>query len=294
MSVSRYKVKKWADMLLGKSIHHVNQNEGKIYSVDSVKGYYNNLIEKVTMLNISDDTIPKSFIDSGEKIYFSIEIFQYGLAAYDLYLLNDDEKMRLKAIACAEWAVSNQNENGSWPTFDFDNPTHPYSSMAQGEGISLLTRAFVATNDNKYLESASRAEQFMLLPLEKGGTTKYQGEELYFYERTGDPLVLNGWIFSYWGLLDYWKITKDVQANCVLNKSLQTMIRVLPSFDIGYWSKYDTGKMISSPFYHRLHIAQLNVMYDLTKESIFKLYADRWMAYHNSFMNRMRAFVVKA
>lgn len=260
MGINRYKLKKWKDMILGKSIHHVNQNEGLIFSVDLVKGYYNNLTEKVTRRRIDDNSVPKSFIDSGDEIYFSIEIFQYGLGAYDLFLLNNDKEMLKKAISCANWAVENQKNKGAWPTFAFDNPTHPYSAMAQGEGISLLVRIYLATSEIRYLQVAKKAVEFMLLSIEDGGTAKYEGNNVYLYERTEDPLVLNGWIFSYWGLLDYWKITQDEKLNKILKQTIEAMKNLLSSFDIGYWSKYDINKMICSPFYHRLHIAQLKVM----------------------------------
>lgn len=293
VSVNKYKIKKWMDMLLGKSIHHVNQDEGKIYSISEIKGYYNNLTEKVTKAEKNDGIIPKSYIDSGEQIYFSIEIFQYGLASYDLYLLTQDIKMLKNAIACADWALQNQEKKGSWKTFDFDNPKHPYSSMAQAEGVSLLVRIYLQTDKVKYAEAAKKAVDFMLLPLEKGGTTKYKDGKVYFYERTADPLVLNGWIFSYWGLFDYWKLTRNEEIKCILDKTLAAMVEDLPTYDLGYWSKYDSGTMICSPFYHKLHIAQLNVMYDLTKKKIFHTYAMLWSDYNNSFIKSKKALIVK-
>ena len=36
-------------MVTGKSVLHVNQDIGKCFSTEEVKGYYNNLTEKVTM-----------------------------------------------------------------------------------------------------------------------------------------------------------------------------------------------------------------------------------------------------
>lgn len=41
MAISIYKIKKWYDMLLGKSVHHVNQDEEKYYLKDHVKGHIN-------------------------------------------------------------------------------------------------------------------------------------------------------------------------------------------------------------------------------------------------------------
>lgn len=281
-------------MLTGKSISHVNQGVGKIYSVNEIKGYYNDLTEKVTKRENLGDGVPMSSVDTGEVIYFPIEIFQYGLGAYDLYLLNDEQNMLKKVKAAADWAVSKQEDDGSWVTFTYENLEHPFSSMAQGEGISLLIRAYLGLNDEKYLVAARKALDFMLLPLEQGGTTKYEGENVYFYECTEDPLILNGWIFSLWGVMDYCKFFKDPNIENVLNRTLSALVQKLPTFDIGYWSMYEDGMRICSPFYHKLHIAQLKVMYDLYKNAEYKHYANKWEDYENSFMKRKRAFIKKA
>ena len=294
MGISWFKIKKWTNMLRGKSIYHVCQDQGKIYSKAEVRGYYNNLTEKVTRFGLEDDTVPQIQVDTGETIYFSIAIFQYGLAAYDLYLMNQDETMMGKVLACADWAVENQGANGGWLTFAHETPEHPYSSMAQGEGISLLLRAYLATKDEKYFEAASRAKTFMLLPIEEGGVTRYAGEDVYFYEFTNTPLVLNGWIFSLWGIYDYAKATDDGEARRVFAATVASLKKKLPEYDTGYWSRYDEKKRISSPFYHSLHIAQLRVMYELTGEELFTQYAERWERYQKSFWKSKRAFVKKA
>lgn len=294
MGISLYKIKKWTKMLTGNSISHVDQGMGLTYSVDEIKGYYNNLTEKVTKRENLGNKVPMSSVDTGETIYFPMEIFQYGLGAYDLYLLNNDKEMLVKVKASADWAVDNQQKDGSWVTFTYENPDHPYSSMAQGEGISLLLRAYLGLNDKKYLSAVKKAIEFMLLPLEQGGTTKYEGNDVYLYECTEDPLILNGWIFSLWGIIDYCKYFDDCDIQDVLNKTLSTLERRLPDFDIGYWSMYEDGMRICSPFYHKLHIAQLNVMYDLTGKQIYKDYADRFLSYQNNGINRKRAFIKKA
>ena len=73
-------------MLLGKSISHVNQGPGRFYSKNEIAGYYNDLTEKVLKRTDVVNDVPFSMVDSGAKVYFSIEIFQYGLGAYVLYL----------------------------------------------------------------------------------------------------------------------------------------------------------------------------------------------------------------
>lgn len=80
MGISIYKLQKWYKMMIGKSISHVNQGVGTCYSKTEVAGYYNDLTEKV----IRDDPsilVPKYRVDTGDEMFFSIGIFQYGLAA---------------------------------------------------------------------------------------------------------------------------------------------------------------------------------------------------------------------
>ena len=281
-------------MLLGKSIHHVNQDEGKIFSKDLVRGYYNNLTEKVT--RGGDYDVPMSFVDTGEEIYFSIEIFQYGLGAYDLYLLSEkkDDAMLRKAVACAEWAIKNQQKDGAWVTFAYETPDYPYSAMAQGEAVSLLLRVYQETKDEKNLDAVKKAMEFMLLSFEDGGPTKYEGNDVYLYECPKDPLILNGWIFSLWGLMDYCKMVDDAMAKEVLKRTLATLEKRLPDFNLRYWSMYEEGKRISSPFYHKLHVAQLNVLYDLTGKEVYKIYADKWHKYDKNWLFRILAFIKKA
>ena len=293
MGISIYKVKKWYKMMTGKSISHVNQGVGTCYSKTEIAGYYNDLTEKVTK-DDSNILVPKYYVDTGEEIYFSIGIFQYGLAAYDLFLKTHDEIYKSKLIACANWAIENQQDNGSWITFAYESPEHPYSSMAQGEGISMLIRAHIETKDDKYLLAIHKAKEFMLKPISDGGTTNYIGGDVYLYECTHDPLILNGWIFSLWGLYDYSKYIEDLEVQNVLNLTLISLKKKLPEFDMKYWSKYEDGKRISSPFYHKLHIAQLLAMHDLFGDHIYREYAEKWEAYQKSFWKTKKAFVKKA
>lgn len=200
-----------------------------------------------------------------------------------------------KMLACADWALEHQEQTGSWITFAYQYPQYPYSSMAQGEGISLLLRAYLATRENKYREAADRAKNFMLKSITEGGTACYDADEVSLYEFTAEPLVLNGWIFSLWGLFDYCKLNReDNEAQKILDRTMKTLEKKLPEFDVGFWSKYDNDKRICSPFYHKLHIAQLEVMYDLFGIEAYREYAEKWKNYQNSFWCGKLAFLIKA
>ena len=101
-------------MLLGKSIWHVNQTEGKVYDKKNIKGYYNDLTEKVTKSNIDVDVdeLPILINENNEKVYFPIAIFQYGLGAYDLYLMTENEEYKKRFEKAVVWAIDNQTDDG--------------------------------------------------------------------------------------------------------------------------------------------------------------------------------------
>jgi hypothetical protein len=68
----------------------------------------------------------------------------------------------------------------------------------------------------------------------------------------------------------------------------------MKSFTTSYWSNYDLGGRLAGPFYHHLHIAQMQAMWKLTGHAVFQDYADRWTKFEGKRLNRFRAFCVKA
>lgn len=284
-------------MLAGRSIEHVNQDRGKCYSATEIKGYYNNLTEKVTMNPrlLDTDELPMVTLENQDPVYFPVAIFQYGLGAYDRYLMNGDDRYLKKFMQCAEWAMNHIDEKGRWNNFFFYSPDTPYGAMAQGEGASLLVRAYKHTGEIVYLDKAKEAIDFMLLSLEDGGTTKYEDGDAYLMEYTFKGMVMNGAIFAWWGLYDYVLATKDTgRYREAMSKTLSSLIIVLPLFKCRYWSMYSLDGLIASPFYHNLHVAQMEAMYDLTGKSIFKEYADTWRRQQRNIVCISRAFIKKA
>ncbi len=298
MAINKYNIKKWFKMIIGKSTLHTKQGIGKIYSKEEIKGYYSDLTAKVNNEKYVKNNIPLFLNQNNELEEFSIMIFQYGLGAYDLYLQKINVKDNFEKFrATLNWAVEKQLDNGAWVTFKQQENGKVYSSMAQGEGISLLLRGYIEFKEDKYFELAKKALQYMMKSVEENGTTEYKGNDVYLKEciQQGELVILNGWIFSLWGIYDYLKIDKDnKEIKEFYQRTILTLEKELCKFDNGYWSMYDMGEKIASPFYHNLHIQQLKVMYDITNRDIFKDYANRFEIYERKFLNRKRAFIVKA
>ena len=283
-------------MLCGKSLFHVNQELGKCFDTNGIKGYYNDLTEKVTRQPelLGNDALPQHPTKEGEQVYFPVAIFQYGLAAYDLFLQTGDEQYKAKFRQCVEWTLANQEPSGAWNNFFFSYPEHPYGAMAQGEGASLLIRGYQESGDTRYLDATQQAIDFMLTPLADGGTAVYEDTDIVLLEYTHLPAVMNGWIFAWWGLYDYVKAThNDGIYRQRMEQSLLALEKRLNMFTEAYWSKYDLDIRIASPFYHHLHIAQMQAMFQLTGHQIFDDFARRWQADEKNWLHKKRAFITK-
>ncbi|HBC83889.1 MAG TPA: thioredoxin [Clostridiales bacterium] len=291
-------LKRWYNMLLGKSSFHVEQGKGKCYSLNELRGYYNDLTNKVTDKTVLDKNgIPINTTITGLETYFPISIFQYGLGLYDLYIIDSDDKYREDFMKIANWAVENIDSDGMWDCMSKLNDTAhcTQSSMCQSEGVSVLLRAYKETNDRKYYDVATKAINFMIKDVKDGGTCFYENNKPIFQEYVSkyNLTVLNGWIFSVFGLFDYTLINDSEKYKTILKQTIMAMIEKLNLYDRGFWSDYDLKGTIASPAYHDLHIKQLVLLYEMFGNQEFKKYADKWQNYQNLRRKKILSMFIK-
>lgn len=280
-------------MISGKSIYHVDQGLGQVIDKG---GYYNDLTQKVLLGQdtLNDSGIPEMIDKNGSHIQMPTMIFQYGLGAYDLWLLTSEQHYLDKAIKCSDWAVLHQLYNGAWDNFSFIYPNYPYSAMSQGEGISLLLRTWKATSNERYIESARKAFLFLTTSVEDKGVMILNGNEVLFKEYVQKPTILNGWVFSLFGLYDYSLYESNHMVNQLWNKSIDTLVNHLSIYDNDYWTMYNEDGLIASPFYHKLHVAQMEALYILTHRKVFKEYGLKWKKEQKNIFFYCMAFIKKA
>jgi len=244
----------------------------------------------------------------GEQ-YNPIAIAQYGLGNYNGYRRSKDAERYRKFLAVADWLVETITENGAgrrvWMhNFDWeyrDLLRAPwYSGLAQGQGISVLVRAWRETGRQQYLDTAQAALQAFYADVKVGGVACRDAQNnLWIEEYIVSPPthILNGFMWASWGVYDYALATEDKQARQLFDEMASTLGNRLQDFDTGFWSLYEQSgtkmRMIASPFYHALHIVQLQVMHRLTGEEIFADCAKRWQAYQRSWWKRNRALAQK-
>lgn len=290
-------LRRWAKILAGGTEVAVEQGPGRCCRVGELAGYWNDLTGKVSPNTLLDDGgVPLSVIAGGRKVNFPIAVFQYALGRYDLSLLepNRAEEHLAALKACADWALASQRADGSWDAFGpIGSARYTVSSMAQGEGCSMLLRAHQVLSDEQYLEAALGAVRFMLVEVADGGTAIHEGDGLFLEEYPQEPRrsVMNGWLFSLFGLYDASLVDDSFHEPFTL--SFQTLASHLDDYDSGYWSLYDLERRIASPAYHALHIAQLRTMAVLSGDDRFSDKAERFEGYAAKRFNRVRAIAGK-
>ncbi len=290
-------------MARGESYWHVPQGPGKVFVPGELRGYFNDLTGKTEWRGACDqDGIPIEQQRTKAFVYHPITIFQKALGHWDCFIVDEHLNASHYAdfLTLCEWALIHQDARGGWRIpFLVDNPlflTH-YSAMAQGQAASTLARAYAHTSESAFLLAAKQAIKLMLEPVTQGGTAHAYENGIVLEEYATKPFrtVLNGWIFALYGLYDVLCADDDPALNSALQTVLGTLVAALPRYDAGFWSWYDSARSIASPFYHALHIAQLDVL-----QRTFSTHADVFQQVRATFewqaasgFNRKRAVALK-
>jgi heparosan-N-sulfate-glucuronate 5-epimerase len=243
------------------------------------------------------------------KQYYSIAISQYALGNYNLFKKTSNSVNRQRFFANVRWLLDNlkpcQYGTYLWThTFDFEYfrtlKAPWFSGLSQGQGLSVLVRAFAVTGESRFEKAADQVYETLKLPIAEGGVI-YRDERGHDWieEYLVDPPthILNGFIWALWGVYDYWLLTKKQEAFKLFQSYVETIVKNLPRYDAGFWSYYELTpqrvKCIASNFYHRLHIVQLMIMHQMTDHPDFLLYAEKWSRYLKNPLYRNLALAYK-
>lgn len=265
----------------GKEYFHQPQPLGRYF--EDERSYYNDFRGKADWEGARIDGIPALFYPAlGHEVTFPIMVLQYGLGSIDRYLENGESRYLQQIHGVTGWVLDNLRDDGSYDNhFPVADPSKRFysanSGMAQGEALSFLVRVteleLAGSRDLERLREAMTAVfANMILPMQDGGTTSLEGDRLRFHEVCSDDhqVVLNGWIYATFGLLDYRRHTGREDVATVLDQTLATMEADLPRYILpDGWSVYDSLGRLASPFYHSLHIHLMDAMARLTGREAF-------------------------
>lgn len=235
-----------------------------------------------------DNGVPMCMGPEGKLLYFPINIAQYGFMLHTEWSEKNDEETFQKILKCINQLELLKTEKENYTVWlhnyrevKYNIPSPWSSAMAQGEIISLYLRVYQITKDERLLETAKRAYNFLKIDYSNGGARRIdENGDLWLEEYPSDPpsYVLNGFIYAVFGLIDLYRVTIDQEVKKDLDACIQTLEKNLHRFDAGYWSYYDLLKKELVRYYYQknVHVPQLEVLYILTKKDVFKKYKVKW------------------
>ncbi|MDG1332580.1 MAG: D-glucuronyl C5-epimerase family protein [Crocinitomicaceae bacterium] len=243
--------------------------------------------DKMRKAIFDSDSIP-IFEFKGEKHYHPIVLAQYCLELLDAFnttndssLLTYTEKLTAKLL---ELPIETDSSLLFPYMFEFEVHQCPdelmekgwYSSMAQGQVLSLLCRLDRLTGNENYRSKAEMT--FNSLKVMKGtGQTPWMScvdpsGNLWFEEYPNDiPFhTLNGMIFTLYGFYDYYLMTGDETSKKLLQAGILTIKTNIYNFrNEGSGSYYCLKHRLVSNPYHQTHINQLKILYLITQDPFF-------------------------
>lgn len=256
--------------------------------------------------------INRTYIDVADQkyVYFPISIGQLGLAVFHTYLKTKSAADKDRFMKFVDWFYENAEVDDQlgarWMTDvalpQYKNPGPWQSAFSQARGINLLLRGYQLTGEQKYAERARQALIPFTKPVAECGVTSETKWGPFYEEYTAEvpTLVLNGMIFALCGLYDFVRVfPEDKLSRRLFEEGIATLERILPQYDLGFWSRYNLCQADWHPKidpatiqYQRLHIVQLELLKRLTGKDIFKIYADKFRR-QDRRINALRMYLLK-
>ena len=191
-------------------------------------------------------SIPSHALDG--EIRDVTPIMRYALAHWNAYVESDEKKFLETFLVCAEWLVEHVvhiNTSAGWPieiSCEGERENLALSALIQGQGISVLVRAYQVTQQKKFLDVAQIVVETFKLDILDGGVCAPIGEDgIFFEEMAVYPAThaLHGFLSALLGLYEYVTITHDPAIEKQIERANRTMHEVLKEFDTGFWVSTD-------------------------------------------------------
>jgi len=256
--------------------------------------------------SLDESGVPTRPYYSVGRQYSPTRVAAFALANWNVFLETHSAQHKANFFRQVDWFMQNARDRGAGVVWEYcfdwaGGLRDPWiSCMAQGEGISVLCRAYELTRNDEYLDTARRAVHVFQQGIEEGGV---RGEypdggvclEEYPYPDRPPSHVLNGFLYALFGLLDL-RESDGGNGEEMLDACVSSLRTNLEQYGLKYWSAYELVQGVPNPAtrdYHDLHIAQLTVLHHLTGESVFGETAEAWRAYRMKPSNRAKALFGK-
>ena len=251
--------------------------------------------EWMNFYSFDDDGVVIVHRQKEDKFFYNaVTIAQYALASWHDFTLTGDPSYKRSFLANANYLFNNyqqiDEDEVAYPYyFRFDNygGIEPpwYSAMAQGNALSALAHLY-RLKPSKGLEVRMRhIKNFMKRPINEGGSAAKTPEGYAWvaeYAISPTPYVLNGFVFSIMGLVDYLSVfPEDTETQDYLNDLLSTLKNTIELYDTGTWLLYDRYKpKYVSLRYLEFQTIQSYQLYEITRDRFFLKMFEKWKSYY--------------
>jgi hypothetical protein len=197
---------------------------------------------------------------------------------------------------CADWLLDHIADRGHFVVWTYPYPfsynTKPgwRSAHTQAVGLQLLLRQYALSHDPRYLRHFDGLLNAFSVSVEDGGLLDIDSAGVPWFEKFAQatnsrPRILNGMLFALIGLNDV-STAGYPKARAILEKGIESVLKYLPKYDLGDWSSYDILGRRASVHYHKIHIAQLDLLFKITCHEQFKQFHDRFHGYQKGRANQ--------
>ena len=276
----------------GQSYFHFTPTLAKGVKRNKIGPYFHDFSHKINWPYSCDkDNIP-ILDERSTNQYFSPIVTQMALGYYNAYILSKNTAFFSSFLHLANWLEKKIDHNGGIPTWD---SFEKYDAFTQGMAISIFIRAFIETGEVKFKKAA--LSSFKILREGNNFGLRNEAGEIVILEE--DPsqrfsAILNGWIYAIVGILELSYIDKSEVVKDELNIQRNSLEKLLPSFDTGFWSRYDLSGHIASFYYHNCHILMLKFLCMSFPDSIvIKKYYLKFKKYSQKLLPKTLALIIK-
>lgn len=290
-------------MNVNKILNKLYLGVGNISHDDKLNAYYQDMTAAIYYFDhkllgdFDENGIPYGYAPKGRN-YNIVYVAQYGLINHDLMLKGIDvENRKLIIRNCLNWLEEKSEvflDSLVWRSgFDekYNLSAGWVSAMSQGQAMSLFLRGFQLFNEDRYLTIAEKAFEYFKYDCSEGGVRRIDSNGNIWLEEYPTPqpsFVLNGQIYTMFGIYDLYRVTKNEKAKDLFDECVRTLENNLYKYDVWYWSVYDQlrEELVSYYYQKNVHTPLMEIMYQLTGKEVFQFYAQKWMRnLNNPFHN---------
>lgn len=282
--------------------------------------------KKFSLREFDDNGLPISYSARSKAAFVSpFYVIHYGiLYSKDLdhpqkyhYLWENDSSLKTwnvpppleyrtfdNFISISDWVVETiayQNNkahliyNFDWPYKNLESGVIKapwWSGLTDGYALLLLSRAYILTGNHTYKAAADLLYESVISTIHDGGSLLYLPDGSKWIIEYVDPTiepqylprVLNGMIYATFGVCAY---EKTFPREKILSFDLLQAIKDhVADYDLGWWTAYDLIGNVANIKYHKIHIALLEDMYQLTGDTYYKKIQAKWKRYNTFFIYR--------